>query len=437
MRKATRQDRRRAVVRFVLLVFPKQQTDVVLDRVALCRCRSLSVHHGTAVLDPVRRFGERVYAVFVFFQRQLEILLDRCGDQNLERTSIVRHKMVLIRRKKSNNDFIISLYRYKSMRPHKTRRQKRYKKSRKGGFFKYFRKGKGEQVGEQVGNKERDPKFWTSPFSYVYRKLSRKSKKPSDRTVDMPLQDGHEGITIDFNHPNESSSVKSRPKSVTRSKSPGILDRVPGYEHSTDWEITDTLTGEKFRKMSRKSKKPNDEGITYNFPNESTDWEITNISGDDNDEEKSHHQFLVIIRKAIELCRKQKVITYENRDYSVKSSPLTPGTMYHIRFDYGNRSIECDVTYKHDGVREKDIKERVWFLDDRWMEKETFSKHYIDVLNMYRKQQFTVTLYKKKNVSVRVSIDFIDVPGKDSLFFVDGNELKYAEIDNPLEKLFF
>lgn len=306
------------------------------------------------------------------------------------------------------------------MRPHKTRRQKRYKKSRKGGFFKYFRKGKGEQVGEQVGNKERDPKFWTSPFSYVYRKLSRKSKKPSDRTVDMPLQDG-------------------QPKSDTRSKTPGILDRVPGYEHSTDWEITDTLTGEKFRKMSRKSKKPNDEGITYNFPNESTDWEITNISGDDNDEEKSHHQFLVIIRKAIELCRKQKVITYENRDYSVKSSPLTPGTMYHIIFDYGNRSIECDVTYKHDGMREKekDIKERGWVLNDRWMEKETFSKHYIDVVNMYRKQQFTVTLYKKKNVSVRVFIDFIDVPGKDSLFFVDGNELKYAEIDNPLEKLFF
>ena len=166
------------------------------------------------------------------------------------------------------------------MRPHKTRRQKRYKKSRKGGFFKYFRKGKGEQVGEQVGNKERDPKFWTSPFSYVYRKLSRKSKKPSDRTVDMPLQDGHEGITIDFNHPNESSSVKSRPKSVTRSKSPGILDRVArfartfrsGHEYSPEYQITNAHTGDKYTKMSRSSKKPSDkhETITFNFRNESS-----------------------------------------------------------------------------------------------------------------------------------------------------------------------
>ena len=164
----------------------------------------------------------------------------------------------LIRRKKSNNDFIISLYRYKSMRPHKTRRQKRYKKSRKGGFFKYFRKGKGEQV----GNKERDPQFWTSPFSYVYRKLSRKSKKPSDRTVDMPLQDGHEG------------------KSDTRSKTPGIFNRVArfartfrsGHEYSPEYQITNAHTGEKYTKMSRSSKKPSDkhETITFNLPNESS-----------------------------------------------------------------------------------------------------------------------------------------------------------------------
>ena len=148
------------------------------------------------------------------------------------------------------------------MRPHKTRRQKRCKKSRKGGFFKYFRKGKGEQVGEQVGNKERDPQFWTSPFSYVYRKLSRKSKKPSDRTVDIPLQDGHEG------------------KSDTRSKTPGILNRVArfartfrsGHEYSPEYQITNAHTGDKYTKMSRSSKKPSDkhETITFNFPNESS-----------------------------------------------------------------------------------------------------------------------------------------------------------------------
>ena len=66
-----------------------------------------SVHYRTAVLDSVRRFGERVYALFVFFQGQFEILLDRCSYQNLEGAPSVRRKMVqLIRRKKATFYYI-------------------------------------------------------------------------------------------------------------------------------------------------------------------------------------------------------------------------------------------------------------------------------------------------------------------------------------------
>ena len=140
------------------------------------------------------------------------------------------------------------------------------------------------------------------------------------------------------------------------------------------------------------------------------------------------------MKLAIEEFRKSKTYNFKYFNHKIGSTPLQPGTKYHIKLIYDDkRMIECDVTYKPNETEEVILPAK---------ERKVFTKHHgkwvhwpsstlEDAVNKYNTQVFYVTLNENgKETNVRCRIYFVDIPGKDYLLLDNSVPFKYAYVAN-------